>query len=1467
MVDFGRIFHDSLDVGFILDLRGAVLAATKGAERLLGYSQAEFAGLDLGHLAEGDPMQALQGGRSRLGLGLRLRSRAGRVCALVAVASSLRDGAGAPIGWLLMGQELRDAVAEARSTRSLLDSLVDSIGAALWSFDPSGKVVMWGGVCEAAFGYPRAEAEGKLSAVRLYPSPEEYRRVVGAVDADGKFSGEIALVDREGNARPNQLSVTRLSSADGRALGYTCVSFDVTERRRREELFRVLFDKGVDALFLVEEEELRVVEVNEALGRLLGYTREELLRLQVPYLVPPERRPLIPTVRGALTPEAPTRRDRRLLLRKDGSTVVTGHSITRLELAGRVFYLASARDLTEQVRAEEELRKAHDELERRVRERTLELGRRTAAMDAAMDGISLVGGDGRFQYMNRAHALMYGYAPEALLGKSWRMLYDEEELRRYDAETLPIVAARGQWKGEAVGRRADGTLFPEEVSLTQVQEGVLIRVVRDVTDRSRAEERLRRLTDQLPAVLWSTDPELRFTSSLGAGLSVLGLRPNEVVGKTLFEFFQTRDPEYPSIANHLRALEGESVGFDAEWAGRHFASHVEPLRGRDGSIVGTLGLAVDVTERRKAEEALGLAREELERRVQELRESEERFRTAFESAQIGKAIVSPEGRFLKVNAALQASLGYSEAELLGMSFQDVTFPEDQEKSGQMARRLLSGDRASAEFEKRYRHKDGSTVWALLAITLLRDAAGRPLHFVSEIQDISGRKRTELAQAEQAAGVIRRQAALLELAKLEGADPNATIRAITEEVARTLSVGRVSAWFFTEDRSAIVCRALFRSGPAGHDSGGRLEAALYPRYFRALEEGHVLAADDACADPRTSEFAEGYLKPLGITSMMDVAILLHGRVVGVLCQEHLGPRRTWGSEEQEFASSAAKSVSLALEAWERRRAEEALQRSYDELEGRVAERTAELKSEVQERRRAEESLRESEERWRSVVAHAPDLIMTVDRAGRIQNMNRVMSGFEMSKVVGTPVYDYVPADQAEVMRKALEHVFSRGESTSYEVRGAGPDGTMAWYAARVGPVKRGDEVVAATIIATDITDRRRADEELRFQKTLLESQSEATIDGILVVSAGGKMLSFNRRFVEMWDIPPEVVASRSDEKALQSVIDRLSDPEGFLSRVRHLYDHADEESRDEIALKDGRTFDRYSAPLLGADGERYGRVWYFRDVSGRKRTEEELRRAAAETRKAYEDLKSAQAQLIRSEKLASIGMLVSGVAHEINNPLNVILGNLSLLEEAARTLGTPAQAGAPAGEGGAVNGRIRKVKAMIRDSLKAARHARGIVEDFRGFARDARTAEHVDLNTCLEEALGLARGAFRPGVRVVRKLGRIPQVRCLRGQVSQVFLNLITNAAEAIEKKGTITLRSRREGDRVVVEVADTGRGMPEEVKKKLFEPFFTTKPVGKGLGLGLSISAMIVNNHGGEISVRSRPGRGSVFQVVLPLGK
>jgi len=150
-------------------------------------------------------------------------------------------------------------------------------------------------------------------------------------------------------------------------------------------------------------------------------------------------------------------------------------------------------------------------------------------------------------------------------------------------------------------------------------------------------------------------------------------------------------------------------------------------------------------------------------------------------------------------------------------------------------------------------------------------------------------------------------------------------------------------------------------------------------------------------------------------------------------------------------------------------------------------------------------------------------------------------------------------------------------------------------------------------------RREAEEQLSFKNILLSTQQEASIDGILVVDESGKIISFNQRFIEIWDIPPDVIASHSDERALRSVIDQLANPGEFLDRVKYLYEHRDEKSQEEIALLDGRTFDRYSAPMIGSGGNYYGRIWYFRDITGRKQMEESLRQEKDLWRKTFDSI--------------------------------------------------------------------------------------------------------------------------------------------------------------------------------------------------------------------------------------------------------
>lgn len=271
-------------------------------------------------------------------------------------------------------------------------------------------------------------------------------------------------------------------------------------------------------------------------------------------------------------------------------------------------------------------------------------------------------------------------------------------------------------------------------------------------------------------------------------------------------------------------------------------------------------------------------------------------------------------------------------------------------------------------------------------------------------------------------------------------------------------------------------------------------------------------------------------------------------------------------------------------------------------------------------------------------HAPIGVVTVDGAGLVLGCNTCageLLGRAEAELVGLALADLFLPDVGSKLDRFLDAAAAgRAGPESFE-RAKGSDRqTLELSAAPLTDEGR----AGCLVLLQDVTRRvlaereqARAQEELRLRKALLESQVESSLEGVLVVGAEGRMVSFNRRFVEMWGIPPDVVESRSDDAALRFVHEQVVDPDAFFARVQYLYEQPEEESEEEIDLVDGRTFDRYSAPIREADGTIHGRVWYFRDITARKRHEEELRHRLEQLRSIY----GVAAVVARAESLEEI----------------------------------------------------------------------------------------------------------------------------------------------------------------------------------------------------------------------------------------
>ena len=272
----------------------------------------------------------------------------------------------------------------------------------------------------------------------------------------------------------------------------------------------------------------------------------------------------------------------------------------------------------------------------------------------------------------------------------------------------------------------------------------------------------------------------------------------------------------------------------------------------------------------------------------------------------------------------------------------------------------------------------------------------------------------------------------------------------------------------------------------------------------------------------------------------------------------------------------------------------------------------------------------------------------------------------------------------------------------------------------------------------------------------------------------------------------------------------------------------------------------------------------------------------EVRRKEKELMDAQGLLLQAEKLASVGQLAAGVAHEINNPIGFINSNLGSLKTqindllnvlAAYKAAEPALAGnaellasiGKAKSDADLEFLENDILALINESLDGAHRVKTIVDDLKNFSRvDDSEWQVANLESGLESTLNLVWNELRHKVEVVKDYAGLPEIECIPSQLNQVFLNLLLNAADAIEEQGTITLRSGFDENELWIDIADTGTGIKPEHASKIFDPFFTTKPIGKGTGLGLSQAYGIVKRHHGQLGVQSEPGKGTVFRITLP---
>ncbi len=507
------------------------------------------------------------------------------------------------------------------------------------------------------------------------------------------------------------------------------------------------------------------------------------------------------------------------------------------------------------------------------------------------------------------------------------------------------------------------------------------------------------------------------------------------------------------------------------------------------------------------------------------------------------------------------------------------------------------------------------------------------------------------------------------------------------------------------------------------------------------------------------------------------------------------------------------------------------------QGRVVEVVVE---DISKTRKLEEELKDSENRFRHIVEQANDGILVIGKGNKIELANRTaaeITGYSLDTLAGLNFFDLFDEQNQSFIKKLMAKGINQGglrvctELEFLNARGQSKEAEICFSIVqdRQGALK-------TYVYLRDISATKRIENELRKANDFLRNLIENSVDGIIAADMKGKIIIFNKSAERLLGYSAEEALSRVHITQLyppggaKEIMRRLRSPDyGGVGRL--------EPSQFTLVSKTGEEIPvSISAAIIYENGQERASFGIFTDLREKMKIENQLRET--------------QLQLLQSEKMASLGKLAAGVAHEINNPLGgIMIFSKMLLEDLPPD-----------------DPRKEDLERICQEATRCKEIVKGLLE----FARQTSfKMEPTDLNRALQQGISLLENqALFHNIRIVKELEPgLPLIMANAGQLNQVFMNIILNAAEAMQGQGTLTIRTKlgREKKTVLIEFTDTGCGIKEEHLSRIFEPFFTTKEVGKGTGLGLATSYGIVEKHKGRIWVKSKEGEGSTFTIELPI--
>ncbi len=955
------------------------------------------------------------------------------------------------------------------------------------------------------------------------------------------------------------------------------------------------------------------------------------------------------------------------------------------------------------------------------------------------------------------------------------------------------------------------------------------------------EKRLRTILDAEPECVKVIDTDGKLVEMNPAGLAMLEADDiSQVLGAAACQI--VTPPHRESwMALMERAYQGESGSLQLEIIGLKgkylwLDTHVVPIRDEQNKITEVLGITRDITQQKQAEEALC--------------QSEERLRLALDAANMGSWEWNLLTNHRTWSSGMEQLFGLEVGVFDGTyeTFIGCVHPEDREGITQALNRAML-EQQDYHHQVRVVWPDGSIHWIEAKGKCFCNEKGQAVRMLGTCVDISDRILAQTA---------------LQKAKNELAS-----RVLERTQQLTYANAQLESELLEHQRTQKQLQDQAQLLELAHDAIVTLDLNDTITFWN-----------------RGAEVMYGFSKAEALGKEIDTLLQTQFSKPLPEIEAELFEKGSWEGESIQTKRDGTQIVVSSR--W-------VVQR---DIGGRPIE-VLEINRDISPRKQAEKALKASRARLAGILDIAEDAIISVDSNQKITLFNQgaeKIFGYSVQEALGQPLDLLMPLRFAHAHR---QHVagFSKSDTRARtmgqrgEIFGRRKDGTEFPAEASISQLELSGERIL-TVILRDISDRKQALEALRESEQRYRQMFEANQAKLLIDPESGAIVDANPAAKSFYGYEVEQLKRMKITDLNSLPTHQVFTKMAQTARQRH----GEYEFRHRLASGEIRDVVVYSSALVLR--EQLLLYSIIHDITERKQAEEALRQSEAQIREKATSLKQAlrqlqltQSQLIQAEKMSSLGQMVAGIAHEINNPVNFIYGNICYTEDYLKDLLNLVQlyqqhSPNPNPEIKAkeeeidlefISGDLFKV---LKSLKMGTERIRKIVLSLRNFSRlDEAEKKKVDLHEGIDNTLLILNHRLGKEINIIKEYGDIPPFLCYPAQLNQVFMSILNNAIDSLLEQPTpkiITICTEvvdgEEGSNldlpppfVLIRIRDNGFGIHPEIKNKIFDPFFTTKPVGQGTGLGLSISYQIIKKHGGLIEVNSQPGEGTEFAIAIPI--